>query len=163
VKYLKWLLLTVCFACSFERYKIGRGSEDVLQEAPNCTPIEFAQVQAEIFGTPANSEGKCLSCHRVGGKLMALDSYAAVKARLAQIEDSVRTNRMPKNGPLPQDKKQLLYNWISQGAPEFARDALPVETCDATSPVDPTDPVDPVQLWSRTMNLCAKRFSHPSV
>ncbi|MBY0385777.1 hypothetical protein K2X05_11530, partial [bacterium] len=142
MKYLKWLLLTVCFACSFERYKNGRDSQDVLQGSPGCAPIEFSQVQSEIFGTPTNSAGKCLTCHQVGGKLMALDSFAAVKAKLAQIEDSIRTNRMPKNGPLPADKKQLLYNWIEQGAPEFARDAVPVETCNPT-PLDPVDPVKP--------------------
>ena len=144
MKYLKWLLLTVCFACSFERYKMGRDSQDMLQGVPDCSPIEFAQVQTEIFGTSTDSTGKCLTCHQVGGRLLPLESYTVVKARLAQIEDSVRSNRMPKNGPLDPSKKQLLYNWIAQGAPELARDAVQVESCNSTDPTAPTDPVDPI-------------------
>ncbi len=135
VKSILWLLLIVCISCTFQKNKLGDAPESI-NEAPSCTPVSFVQVQADIFGTPQDPKGKCLSCHQPGGPLLALNSYAAVKGRLAQIEDSVHSNRMPKNGPLSADKKKLLYSWIQQGSPELADAAKVAENCDpGTDPV----------------------------
>lgn len=129
-------------ACTFQHNKVTTG-EDGFGKAPLCEPISFSQVQAEIFGTPQSSTGKCLACHVAGGPLLALDTYSSVKARLAQIEDSVRSNRMPKNAVLPAATKQLLFAWIQQGAPELADASAVAANCNSTANPDPTVPVDP--------------------
>lgn len=141
MKYSILLLFTLSIACSFEHNKLGNSAEEELaQDSPSCMPISFSQVQLEIFGSQQDVTGKCLACHQPGGNLLALDSYSAVKASLARIEDSIRTNRMPKNGPLSQSQKKLLYDWIQQGAPELAT-TIPAESCNvATTPVEPTPP-----------------------
>jgi hypothetical protein len=87
------------------------------QPTPTPTPIpgptpapvglDFAQVKAAIF-TP-----HCISCHSSFG------NYARVAARLTEIQRSIDTNFMPRNGPpLSAELKTLLANWISAGAPE---------------------------------------------
>lgn len=138
MKSIKWLLWSLSLSCLiscspehniFQTAASGLGGN----QSATCTPIDFASVQAEIFGSPGNTAGKCLSCHQAGGFLMPLDSYGAIKARLVQIEDSIRNNRMPKNAPLPPQTKQLLSDWIAQGAPEFADASKLDPSCDTSS------------------------------
>lgn len=136
-------ILTIMFllaACTFQHNKVTT-NEDGFNKV--CEPVSFAQVQSEIFGTSQASTGKCLACHVPGGPLLALDNYGAVKLRIVQIEDSVRSGRMPKNAPLPAATKQLLYAWIQQGAPELADAKLVASDCTTTIDPDPTTPVNP--------------------
>lgn len=157
-----------CFiACSPEHniFNATNGSLDQNQSA-SCAPIDFAQVQSEIFGAPGNTVGKCLSCHQPGGFLMPLDTYEVVKLRLVQIEDSIRNNRMPKNSPLPDPAKKLLADWIAQGAPEFAEASKLDPSCqaDSSNPADPTpnpapQPVAPTALEPHYESLREKVFA----
>lgn len=145
VKSIAWLLLILCISCTFQRDKAGNDSSTFF-ESPSCTPLSFAQIQNEIFGTPANAQGKCLFCHQVGSSLIALNSYDAVKSRLGQIEDSVRNNRMPKNSPLSADKKRLLFSWIQQGSPELADPTKVSENCDSGKDPVPSPNPTPVLI-----------------
>lgn len=141
IKYIANLAaITTLAACTFQRNKVTTSDGGF---GKVCEPVSFAQVQAEIFGTPQASTGKCLACHVPGGPLMALDTFGAVKAKLVQIEDSVRAGRMPKNAPLPAAAKQILYAWIQQGAPEIADAKLVASDCATTIDPDPTTPVNP--------------------
>ncbi len=133
-------VLSLLAGCTFQHNKVT-GDDGALGKV--CEPVSFAQVQSEIFGTQKAPEGKCLFCHVPGGPLLALDTYGAVKAKLVQIEDSVRAGRMPKNAPLAAPAKQLLYAWIEQGAPEIADAKLVASDCATTIDPDPTTPVDP--------------------
>lgn len=142
MKYLINILLLnmtiYLMACTFQHNK-GASRETGLSNV--CEPISFERVQSEIFGTSQSSTGKCLACHVAGGPLLALDTYGAVKARLAQIEDSVRSGRMPKNAVLPGVTKEILYAWIQQGAPEVATAQPGATDCATNVPPDASDPV----------------------
>jgi cytochrome c553 len=136
IKY-QMILTVMCLlaACTFQNNKVATTDGGF---GKVCEPLSFAQVQAEVFGTPQASAGKCLACHVPGGPLLALDSFGAVKARLAQIEDSVRSGRMPKNAPLPAAAKQILYAWIQQGAPEIADAKLVASDCATVADPNPS-------------------------
>jgi len=153
----KIILLVACvlfLGCTYEHQKgssqeTGLGGNDF-----SCTPIDFAQVQAEIFGV-AGSSGKCISCHNSGGNFMPLESYAQIKPRLSQIADAVRAGRMPKNSPLPDLSKQLLFAWIDQGAPETIDASLPVVGCEGGTGTNPP----PLEIKPNYESLKATIFS----
>lgn len=69
--------------------------------------LDFAIVKAQIF-TP-----RCVRCHQ------EFADYAKVALELNQIQDAVLTNRMPPRGPLSDELKGLLTEWIGNGAPEI--------------------------------------------
>jgi len=84
---------------------------------PDCDEmVDFKTVQAQVL-TPV-----CLNCHGFLS-MPAFDSFADVKAHIVKIQGLVSIGAMPP--PPPKSKviisacqKQMLLDWISQGAPE---------------------------------------------
>lgn len=68
--------------------------------------LTFQEVKTEVF------ERSCTQCHS------AYSEYDAVKSNLDAIVASVRSDRMPQNGPLTDEQKGLLFSWLAAGALE---------------------------------------------
>lgn len=119
--------------------------------------IVFAVVAEKIF-VPY-----CIKCHQ------NYADYAAVKADVSKIIETVESNRMPKKSdPLTDDLKQLLRLWVQNGAPEMATPivkepqppkppALPTPTPQPAPPVS-TPPQEEV-LAPNWNSLSKKIFS----
>lgn len=105
------LVLQGCFALSKNDGKTSASSSD-----PNV--IRFAQVNAAII------QPYCLSCHTNHPNGVNFRNYAEVamyvlpgRPEFSIIWEKVSQDLMPKNGPaLSVEEKQLLFNWIEQGA-----------------------------------------------
>lgn len=70
-------------------------------------PVDFELVRASIF-TP-----HCIGCHS------NFADYSRVVGRLPDIQRSIDTNFMPMgSAPLSTELKQMLADWIANGAPE---------------------------------------------
>jgi len=70
----------------------------------------------ESFGAAVLSDN-CLSCHATK-QSPALTTQAAVQAnRTAIISAAVTSSRMPQNGSLAIEERQLLGEWLTCGAP----------------------------------------------
>lgn len=96
------LALVILGGCNSLEDKTG-GAQDRVQTAGS---IDFALVRERIF------EPRCLSCHVQYG------TYQGVRAEMEVIAKAVDSNRMPKGTPLQQPLKDLLRDWIQDGAPE---------------------------------------------
>lgn len=106
------LTLTACGGSSHEQPAAkptgGSGGGGNNGGLDGQAPLDFTRIKAEIF-TP-----HCVRCH---GKF---EVYANVALELSQIQDAVLNNRMPRRGPLSDELKALLTEWINLGAPEVA-------------------------------------------
>ncbi len=82
-------------------------TEEQSNEEQSVKELDFANLQQKIF-TP-----RCVACHT------QYATYFGVKRELVAIRDSVKHNRMPKvGGPLSDELKSSLEQWILAGAPE---------------------------------------------
>lgn len=83
--------------------------EPLQQDTFNASGLDFETVKKSIFVT------RCTSCHQ------QYNSYQGVRLELSAIETAVKSNRMPKSGgPLSDEQRNLLSNWVAGGALEFA-------------------------------------------
>lgn len=120
------LLLLV--GCSFREQKEG-GSP--LKGTGN---ISFARIQSEIL------KPSCVGCHS-GMHAPNLASFSNVKANLQSLAHAVLEKKsMPKAGPLPEGERELLAQWIENGAPEFGEIPDPI-------PTEPTGGQRPPLKW----------------
>jgi hypothetical protein len=70
--------------------------------------LDFAAVKSAVFAP------RCLACHQ------QYDTFAGVKNEIASIAAAVSSDRMPKSGgPLDDNLKKILREWIELGAPEI--------------------------------------------
>lgn len=99
-----FLLLLLLNSCgNYEEFK-----EDPSSQFRGLAPglaISFEQVKNEIF-TP-----NCVKCHG------NYNDYQVVKGKLDAIVALVRIDVMPKDGPLSNQQKNLLFSWVEAGAP----------------------------------------------
>jgi hypothetical protein len=88
----------------------ARGDIQIPNKSSDVTvspEIVFSDVVAEIF------ENDCKSCHA------GYTKYSKVKVDIDRILREVLSNSMPQFGPpLSDEKKALLQDWVSLGAPE---------------------------------------------
>lgn len=99
------LALSVLSSCgNYEEFKEDPSAQ--FQGVAGANTLTFKEVSEQVI-TP-----KCVKCH---GNYR---SYDNVVADLDAIVASVRSNRMPKDGPLNQAEKQVLFSWIFAGAPQ---------------------------------------------
>jgi hypothetical protein len=113
------LLYTVMFAgCGYSNTSLPGGSSGGANGGLDSgTKMDFAAVKAQFF-VP-----QCIRCHSNSGGNKGgvnLETYANVKSRLSSIQSAVNGGFMPPAGPLPASTKNILNNWITSGAPEFA-------------------------------------------
>jgi cytochrome c5 len=88
--------------------------------------IAFDEIKKKIL------EPSCIECHQ------NYAFYDSVKADLDKIVQTVETNRMPKNaGPLSDEQKRLIMDWIAGGAQNVLAEAKPSEP-QVPAPVDDT-------------------------
>lgn len=91
--------------------------ERVVDPGPGDPPPELVTYEnsvKSIFDT------SCVACHRSGnarGNIQA-DNYAEAFKNRVVLVDSVVKERMPTGGPLSQEKKDLLTQWLTDGAQE---------------------------------------------
>lgn len=66
-------------------------------------------------------EASCLGCHSSpnnrGG--VNLETYRNAYDEIEDIEEAIREGSMPPRGPLSDQQKKLILEWIKAGAPEF--------------------------------------------
>ena len=138
---LSLLSLVSISACGIYETKASANTDTLNVRAPGQNErIAFASVNQQIF--KATSGKTCKGCHTDGGSRggVTLDTYAQVIANLDGIKGTVFNGDpvvMPRGG-LSDVQKQILRQWIDQGAPEFVDDT-PV----ATTPTEPNPPATP--------------------
>jgi len=101
--------------------EFGSSDDQTPTPTPTSTPINpaaitYADVKGPIFTQ------NCIQCHS-GAKPagdIALDNYASINTNLQAVGyDVIVDESMPKNGPpLSSDLKDLLQQWILNGAPD---------------------------------------------
>jgi uncharacterized membrane protein len=142
MKNLKMLILYTCLvgllaSCNsgfrVENPAGGSGSK------ASSSKMDYALVRTEVI------EPMCINCHsnangNSGG--VNLESYQSVIQNLTTVEDEVKTDGMPASGPLlTPTEKNIILNWIKEGAPQFVAAASSVPS--ASTPVPTTLPPDP--------------------
>lgn len=102
---LAFLILTAnLFGCgNYEEFKEDP-SALFSRVAPN-TSLSFETIKNQVLAP------KCVKCHP------GYNDYENVFSKLNQIVSEVRSDSMPKDGPLNTEDKQLLFSWIFAGAP----------------------------------------------
>jgi peroxiredoxin len=103
-----------------------------VQKAPKAGAITYSKHIAPILNR------HCVECHRAGQVApFALTSYNKAVAWTDTIEEVLRQGRMPpwhadprygefaNDCRVPESEKQLIYDWIKNGAPEGDRKDLP--------------------------------------
>lgn len=112
------LSVTICLmltACNYE-YNQMRGTLKKQVLLPhNEIPLEkvssFSQVQQSVFLV------RCQNCHQASGAF-TFEDYKTVKSMLAKVENRVFSIAdMPPGRPLSDEQKNLLLDWIEDGAP----------------------------------------------
>ena len=81
-------------------------SEDDSTNNPEPVAISFEDVRINVL------EVSCTSCHS------GYSNYQKVKGDIDFIRDAIETGDMPLRGSLTQVQKDLIFNWIDQGAIE---------------------------------------------
>ncbi|MCF8059278.1 MAG: hypothetical protein K9K67_08280 [Bacteriovoracaceae bacterium] len=71
--------------------------------------ISFAEVRDKVLGP------RCFKCHG------NYSDYEVVKGKVNAILGMVRADAMPKDGPLENNQKIILFSWIQSGAPRDAQ------------------------------------------
>ena len=89
---------------------------------------------------------------------MNLESYAAVKASIANVEAVIKARTMPKARPLPANEEALILKWIGEGAPETASSTTD-PNCDPGTPGNP--PVVPVAPLAPNYESIRERILEP--
>lgn len=85
--------------------------------------LSFQMVKEQVL------EPRCTSCHAKYGV------YEDVKANINAIVGMVRANVMPKDGPLTDAQKSLLFSWVNAGMPQNSTGSTP-----PTNPVPNPNP-----------------------
>ncbi len=107
----------------------------VQQDTLNSASLDFEAVKISVF------KPRCISCHQ------QYENYSGVIRELTAIETAIKSNRMPKSGgPLSDNQRSLLSNWIAKGAPEKEG--------------DPSIPIQPVVL-EPTWKSISENLIHP--
>jgi mono/diheme cytochrome c family protein len=75
--------------------------------------LTFSEIKSQVL-TP-----KCIRCHP------GYEDYQTVINNIDSIGAQVRSDRMPKDGPMGADLKGLLFSWIAAGTPQG--DVIPVK------------------------------------
>jgi mono/diheme cytochrome c family protein len=100
------LSLTVLTSCgNYEEFKEDPSA--LFQGAAGLGELTFSQIKEEVF------DAQCARCHG-----QEYSNYNDVIANLDAIVASVRSDRMPKDGPLSLELKQKLFTWVASGAPQ---------------------------------------------
>ncbi|MCR9206451.1 MAG: hypothetical protein NXH75_17850, partial [Halobacteriovoraceae bacterium] len=102
VSLLAMSILTSCG--NYEEFKEDPSAP--FQGVAGANTLTFKEVSEQVL-IP-----KCVKCH---GNYRTYDNVAA---DLDRIVASVRSNRMPQDGPLSNSEKQVLFSWIFAGAPQ---------------------------------------------
>jgi len=114
--------------------------------------IDFEAVNSQVF------EPHCKRCHADWS-----GNYSLTITRLGPIESLVRSNQMPQQAPpLADEKKALLFSWITLGAPETVDNKPPgkQEPDPPTPTPQPNPPMDQIyfaDVYSRVLEpKCVK-------
>jgi mono/diheme cytochrome c family protein len=98
------ILAATLYSCgNYEEFKEDPSA--LFSRVAPDTALTFEQVNNQVL-TP-----KCVKCHP------GYSDFDTVKADLDKIVSEVRSDSMPKDGPLSEQEKQLLFSWIFAGAP----------------------------------------------
>ncbi len=82
---------------------------------PTPRVVTFAEVDKKVF------QASCVGCHSQAGNNKGgvnLESYPSIFAVRARIQFEVAGGSMPRGGRLTASQKNLVLQWISNGAPE---------------------------------------------
>ena len=92
---------------------------------------DFAAVEERVL-KPA-----CIECHK------GMTDFAKTQKQAKEIDDEIRTNRMPKDRPpLSAEQREAILKWVECGTPETNPTPAPPQQPAPPAPVDPT-PVTP--------------------
>ena len=98
---------TIVFITSCGNYEeFKEDSSAFFQGNSNLGNLNYGVIKEEIF------DAQCARCHG-----QEYSDYNHVIENLDAIASSVRSDRMPKDGPLNNELKQKLFSWIAIGAP----------------------------------------------
>lgn len=135
-------ILSSCSYVLDTLHPVSPASDAASNGSQSIAPAEiyFASIQSSIL------EPSCYACHSAaagnkGG--VNLETYANVKAQLADVQADVDSGDMPQSGPeVSASLKAVLDQWIANGAPESASSGSTNTTNGTTStPVASPTPV----------------------
>lgn len=182
-----FLILAIVLSVAACNYRKMKNEGDNLPfENLDCTPVSFAKVATEVFGTGPSNPGRCLGCHNSGfdisGMGIVVDDYPQAFAARNSINNAIQSGSMPKGAPLNGALKKMVLTWVQQGAPERDEQAILDPRCPPAQanpdpvvpPVDPIDdPVIPpaltltpdfeslnVEVFSKRCNSCHREFAN---
>lgn len=128
---IPFLFLPWFFSCQYRQEKQdskltqqGSLSDEQLAQIPQSA-LSFALIRTEVF------EPNCFQCHSAAGGNKAgvnLESYGNVFSLASAIQSEVSQNFMPPKAPLTEKRKEVLFQWIQMGMPEFAKVQNPTPT-----------------------------------
>lgn len=98
------LALTLSGCGNYEEFK--EDPSNLFTRVAPSQSVTFNQVNEQVL-TP-----RCIQCHP------GYDDYNTVSANLQKIAGSIASDRMPQNGPLEPELKNLILGWIAAGAPQ---------------------------------------------
>jgi mono/diheme cytochrome c family protein len=138
--YWTTLVFVFCSSCQYKADKTGGLAQKqgaLSDEQLGLVPQEaydFALIQSEVLAP------NCFQCHSVAGGNKAgvnLESYLKVKQFIAPIQSSVSQNFMPPRTPLSAKRKEILFQWIQMGMPEYSKNAPSPQPPPGSSPQPP--------------------------
>ncbi len=135
MKKLFFLIFLLPLSCNFTKSKFTNNidGDARLLEVIKSHQVDFAIVKRSIL------EPKCISCHSSSkgnqGEIN-LETYNTVINNLIKIKSVIEDGSMPKDGTsLSSAEKQLILEWINNGAPFNVGDIVP--------PLNPNDNTTP--------------------
>ena len=147
------IVLSLLGGCGYSNTELpieAEGVNNITNPNNNLSQgIDYKFVNQNVFAP------KCIRCHsNAGGNKggINLESYAQVKQNIAKIQDAVIVQQfMPPAGPLTEDLRGILSQWIDKGLPETSTDPIgpppvnppPVNPPPSPQPENPPPPVSP--------------------
>ncbi len=103
------------------------------------TSVDYQVIKEKVI------DPSCLKCHGPNSRLMRLHTYEDLKARIVEVQEAIEIGSMPPAGPLAQDLRDLLKEWITAGLPESLNPTPTITPSPAVSPTPtPTLAISPV-------------------
>lgn len=98
------LIITIGGCGNYEEFK--EDPSTLFSRVAPAQGLTFSEIKSQVL-TP-----KCIRCHP------GYEDYQTVINSIDSITAQVRSDRMPKDGPMGAELKGLLFSWIAAGTPQ---------------------------------------------
>lgn len=85
------------------------------QDREFITSKDYISFKADIRPVFKN---RCIQCHSARSSLPNIIEYDVAKSLKYEIKEKVSTRKMPYFGQMTESERELIINWVNQGAKE---------------------------------------------